>query len=588
MIDISINIAARVSQSYSIGPGARYVIWLQSISTSSDQSPHLPAQALSAQNHVEEWITPEELARDIEGAHRRSSLTGISVLGAEPFEQADGLAELTRLIQAFGLTVMIYSSLGLPTLRSRALTSRGVRMLLEHTHLLVTGPLITASLDTRRAWLGSTHQRLHRLDRSSDKMTQRDEERGKSQTLMVTEAGQQMAIYGWPEYHTPPREVAHLSELHLTLNHAKGLQWLDDLSYRDELTSDLHYDWSRDERYWSVALERARRRAVKWLLEMSGSARLPYLSRGGLRELSMLELSDELPALSFGAEAEALLGGPHCWRNALKRSWRAQPVPLVNRNPRWRAQSGGQPPPSSQLGDWALLGSLYLKLTRPKFTARITEELIKKPRAQRHNVSAWMREASPLCALLSPVESAALFTTLQSSDLSSDLALTISLICPGLARFWVRLIRAEKTAQGELSVDGWSLLSALADLNAWAAHVQCYPLGDACISAVETTLRDLTPEQFYQGSASSIEALTLLRSERCRICSMITPWRSWLTRARRSVFGDEEHLHSQLTLRYYQRWREPLERLSIFEAYGDRLVSAPALGDAVPPDRSEV
>ncbi|WP_232319293.1 4Fe-4S single cluster domain-containing protein [Kocuria turfanensis] len=138
------------------GPGRRFAVWIQgcSIRCRGCFNPHMwaksggrPAEALALVDEAD-----------------RSDVEGITLLGGEPFEQAEGLAELAEAAQVRGLSVMTFTGYLREDLEARA--ARGddaVRRLLGATDLLVDGPYDDALPDLTRPWVGSTNQRFHFL-----------------------------------------------------------------------------------------------------------------------------------------------------------------------------------------------------------------------------------------------------------------------------------------------------------------------------------------------------------------------------------------------------------------------------------------
>jgi anaerobic ribonucleoside-triphosphate reductase activating protein len=136
------------------GPGLRACIWVQGCSircpgcfnpgTWSEKGGYL--------------VTPEELSSEIVAT---PGLEGVTFLGGEPFDQAEPLAELGRLVRAVGLSVMTFTGYEYGKLRDGDLP--GWRELLAITDLLVDGRYLRSSPDHRRPWVGSTNQRFHFL-----------------------------------------------------------------------------------------------------------------------------------------------------------------------------------------------------------------------------------------------------------------------------------------------------------------------------------------------------------------------------------------------------------------------------------------
>lgn len=88
-------------------------------------------------------------------------IEGITLLGGEPTEQAEGLLSVVRHAQSLGLNVMLFSGRTLEELRAQK--SPAINELLAKTDLLVDGPFDSQRKDTKRRWVGSTNQRIHDL-----------------------------------------------------------------------------------------------------------------------------------------------------------------------------------------------------------------------------------------------------------------------------------------------------------------------------------------------------------------------------------------------------------------------------------------
>lgn len=88
-------------------------------------------------------------------------IEGITLLGGEPFEQAEALGDLAERVRALGFGVMTFSGYTIEELRAGTLT--GASRLLDATDLLVDGRYDAARADTTRRWAGSTNQRFHFL-----------------------------------------------------------------------------------------------------------------------------------------------------------------------------------------------------------------------------------------------------------------------------------------------------------------------------------------------------------------------------------------------------------------------------------------
>ena len=100
-----LKIKARCRFTRQLGPGLRYAVWLEERVAGDRQA-----------------VT--DLLTDIQ-CHR-AKLRGVTILGDEPFRQAEPLAELGRSLEAIGLTLMVYTRIALRDLRSMAADDRWI------------------------------------------------------------------------------------------------------------------------------------------------------------------------------------------------------------------------------------------------------------------------------------------------------------------------------------------------------------------------------------------------------------------------------------------------------------------------------
>ena len=87
-------------------------------------------------------------------------LSGITLSGGEPAEQAAPCAELARRAHQKGLNVWTYSGSTLEKLQERAKTDSALEQLLAETDVLVDGPFILAQRSLELDFCGSKNQRL--------------------------------------------------------------------------------------------------------------------------------------------------------------------------------------------------------------------------------------------------------------------------------------------------------------------------------------------------------------------------------------------------------------------------------------------
>ena len=87
-------------------------------------------------------------------------LSGITLSGGEPAEQAEACAELAHRAHARGLNVWTYTGSTLEKLLARAQSDPSLQRLLDETDVLVDGPFILAERSLELDFRGSRNQRL--------------------------------------------------------------------------------------------------------------------------------------------------------------------------------------------------------------------------------------------------------------------------------------------------------------------------------------------------------------------------------------------------------------------------------------------
>ena len=93
-------------------------------------------------------------------------LSGITLSGGEPAEQAAPCAELARRAHQKGLNVWTYTGSTLEKLTERAKDDPALRQLLDETDVLVDGPFILAQRSLELDFCGSKNQRLIDMNES--------------------------------------------------------------------------------------------------------------------------------------------------------------------------------------------------------------------------------------------------------------------------------------------------------------------------------------------------------------------------------------------------------------------------------------
>jgi anaerobic ribonucleoside-triphosphate reductase activating protein len=88
----------------------------------------------------------------------REQHDGVTILGGEPFDQPESVAELVSRLKRHGLHVTIYSGYTLEQLIQRKLPA--IDYILTHIDLLIDGPFISEMRDGAGEYRGSRNQRM--------------------------------------------------------------------------------------------------------------------------------------------------------------------------------------------------------------------------------------------------------------------------------------------------------------------------------------------------------------------------------------------------------------------------------------------
>lgn len=136
------------------GPGRRFAVWAQgcSIRCSGCFNPHLWTSVGGTE------IEPADLAQQAIDAQ----VEGVTLLGGEPFDQAESFAAFAATVRAAGLSVMTFTGHYLNALTDPT-APPGTAALLGQTDLLVDGPYVASDPDLSRPWVGSRNQGFHFL-----------------------------------------------------------------------------------------------------------------------------------------------------------------------------------------------------------------------------------------------------------------------------------------------------------------------------------------------------------------------------------------------------------------------------------------
>ncbi|MGE0547089.1 MAG: 4Fe-4S single cluster domain-containing protein [Kofleriaceae bacterium] len=185
-----LRVATIVPDTEAEGPGRRWALWLQGcpIRCPGCCNPEMFDDQGGQSRSL------DELTGEITAAASRG-VEGVTLLGGEPFSQAEGAARLARHARARGLTVMVFSGYTLDELRASSEASG----LLEATDLLVDGPYDRERPEPAppegRRWIGSTNQTMHFL---TDAYRPDDPRMRAPNTIEIRLSRGSLSINGWP------------------------------------------------------------------------------------------------------------------------------------------------------------------------------------------------------------------------------------------------------------------------------------------------------------------------------------------------------------------------------------------------------
>jgi anaerobic ribonucleoside-triphosphate reductase activating protein len=153
----TLNIAQICPETQVLGPGKRFVIWVQGC-------PFRCAECVAPN-----WIPIQtNCVMSIDDLVKRitatENLEGITLSGGEPMLQAESLATLIRRVRKIrpSLSTIAFSGFTLAQLRRKALAEPGIDDLLEQLDVLIDG-LYSADLNDGAGLRGSSNQRMYFL-----------------------------------------------------------------------------------------------------------------------------------------------------------------------------------------------------------------------------------------------------------------------------------------------------------------------------------------------------------------------------------------------------------------------------------------
>lgn len=160
-VDICVRIAGYYHNSLCEGPGRRSSVLFQSC-------PLRCKGCWVTELHSEEageLVPVTRLAKELLDPNYERD--GVSILGGEPFAQAEGLLALVNELRKGGCGhIVCYSGYTYEVLLEKAGVQPAIAMVLEELDLLIDGPYIESLADNAGAWTGSGNQRVIDLDKT--------------------------------------------------------------------------------------------------------------------------------------------------------------------------------------------------------------------------------------------------------------------------------------------------------------------------------------------------------------------------------------------------------------------------------------
>jgi len=120
-------------------------------------------------------------------------IEGVTLLGGEPFSQAEALGSFCEEIHLRGSSVLTFSGFTYKHLKSDRID--GAMRLLDTSDVLIAGPYLQTQLDARRPLLGSMNQEYVFL---TDRYSQEDFQMRDKVEITLTADGE-VKINGWAE-----------------------------------------------------------------------------------------------------------------------------------------------------------------------------------------------------------------------------------------------------------------------------------------------------------------------------------------------------------------------------------------------------
>ena len=145
--ELTINTHNIVESSMIYGPGKRWVLWTQGCTLACKG-------CWNTQTWSKRGGDEKSISQLIESITSQEDIEGITILGGEPFQQLDGIAELIKSVKQLGLTVMLYTGY------EKAEFNDLMWQCFNSSDLVIAGRYRKELRDVGLIWRGSTNQIL--------------------------------------------------------------------------------------------------------------------------------------------------------------------------------------------------------------------------------------------------------------------------------------------------------------------------------------------------------------------------------------------------------------------------------------------
>ena len=133
------------------GVGTRFAIWVQgcSLRCKGCANSHMWDFDSGTLYNTDDFINLIKQYKD--------RVEGVTWLGGEPLEQIEAVTEISRAVQSFGLSVIVFTGYEYKSLESRA----DFQELIKYVDILIDGRFEEDKTDYSRPWVGSSNQNYY-------------------------------------------------------------------------------------------------------------------------------------------------------------------------------------------------------------------------------------------------------------------------------------------------------------------------------------------------------------------------------------------------------------------------------------------